>query len=140
MKSISKTLFWATCLILICFLDLYTQSERNPASPADSNATLRSNGDGLERISGQSSQPDPDSERLSIRRTGEQMFLTAVPLAFALLHLLLFLFYPRVKENLYYAAFVFFIAGQNLFNYYPGGNNHDHLFIYYLVSGLVVFL
>ena len=36
--------------------------------------------------------------------------LFCVPLAFALLHLLLFLFYPQTRENLYYAAFTASIA------------------------------
>jgi len=34
-----------------------------------------------------------------------QMVLTIVPVVFAILHLLLFLFYQRAKENLYYALF-----------------------------------
>lgn len=34
-----------------------------------------------------------------------QMVLTIVPLVFTILHLLFFLFYPRAKENLYYALF-----------------------------------
>ena len=38
------------------------------------------------------------------RLAAYQMFFSGVPLAFTLLHLLLFLFYPRSRENLYYAA------------------------------------
>ena len=38
-------------------------------------------------------------------RTTRQIFFSGVPLAFALLHLLLFLFYPESKGNLYYALF-----------------------------------
>jgi len=35
-----------------------------------------------------------------------QMLFTIVPIVLALLHLLLFLFYPRAKENLYFALFM----------------------------------
>jgi len=51
-----------------------------------------------------------------------RMVLTIVPLVFAILHLLLFLFYQRAKENLYYALFtlllgaVFFIGLQTEFS------------------------
>jgi signal transduction histidine kinase len=38
------------------------------------------------------------------RATGVQMFFVGVPLAFALLHLLLFFFHPHAKGNLYYAV------------------------------------
>jgi len=38
------------------------------------------------------------------------MVLTIVPLVFAILHLLLFLFYQRAKENLYYALFTSLLA------------------------------
>lgn len=44
-----------------------------------------------------------------------QMILTIVPLVFALLHLLLFLFYRRAKENLYYAVFTSML-GAAFFN------------------------
>lgn len=37
--------------------------------------------------------------------TNIQMVLTIVPVVFAILHLLLFFFYPRAKENLYYTLF-----------------------------------
>jgi serine phosphatase RsbU (regulator of sigma subunit) len=51
-----------------------------------------------------------------------QMLLTVVPMVFGLLHLLLFLFYQRAKENLYYAIFTltlgvfdFLILERNFF-------------------------
>ena len=40
-----------------------------------------------------------------------QMFFTGVPLAFSLLHLLLFLFYRRHRENLYFSITSLFMAG-----------------------------
>lgn len=45
------------------------------------------------------------ADRAAVVRTSTtyQMVFSAVPLAFALMHLLLFLFYPPAKENLYYA-------------------------------------
>lgn len=45
------------------------------------------------------------ADRAAVVRTSTtyQMIFSAVPLAFALMHLLLFLFYPPAKENLYYA-------------------------------------
>jgi len=49
--------------------------------------------------------------------TGFQMFFMALPLAFGLLHLILFLFSPHLKENLYYAIFLFFYAAGTFFNY-----------------------
>lgn len=48
-----------------------------------------------------------------------QMFFTAFPLALALLHFLLFVFYPRSKENFYYSGFVFLMAAQNYLSYLP---------------------
>ncbi|MDA0745432.1 MAG: ATP-binding protein [bacterium] len=46
-----------------------------------------------------------------LSEAGNQMFFTGMLLAFALLHLLLFFFYPRSKENLYYAGFTGSFAG-----------------------------
>ena len=46
--------------------------------------------------------------------TINQMLFSGIALAFALLHLLLFAFYPRIKANLYYAIFTASVA---LFNY-----------------------
>jgi len=39
------------------------------------------------------------------RETSYQFFFVGAPLAFTLLHLLLFCFYPQLKENFYYAVF-----------------------------------
>jgi two-component system NtrC family sensor kinase len=41
-----------------------------------------------------------------------QMFFTALPLAFAFLHLMLFLFYPALRANLYYAVFAVAMAAM----------------------------
>ncbi len=46
-----------------------------------------------------------ETARLKRLMANLQMLLTVVPMVFGLLHLLLFLFYRRAKENLYYAAF-----------------------------------
>ncbi|MFQ5604887.1 MAG: PP2C family protein-serine/threonine phosphatase [bacterium] len=45
-----------------------------------------------------------------LQQRSEQMFFTALPLAFALLHLILFLYSPATKANLYYALFLFVSA------------------------------
>lgn len=42
--------------------------------------------------------------------TFNQMVFTAVPLSFALMHLMMFIFYRRNKNNLYYALSMFFFA------------------------------
>jgi serine phosphatase RsbU (regulator of sigma subunit) len=57
--------------------------------------------------------------------TTYQIFFSSVPLAFSMLHLVLFLFYPRIKENLYYALFTgslaifIFIYFQRSFSMQP---------------------
>ncbi|MGB6034334.1 MAG: SpoIIE family protein phosphatase [Bacteroidota bacterium] len=48
---------------------------------------------------------------LLIRQRTEQMFFTALVLAFGILHLMLFLFSPSSRGNLYYALFLFTMAG-----------------------------
>ena len=47
------------------------------------------------------------------------MFIIAIPFAFGFLHLLLFLFYPKAVENLYYSITVFILAGGMFVNSYP---------------------
>ena len=49
-------------------------------------------------------------ENLARKHAGFQMFFSGVPLAFGLLHLLLFCFYPRARENFYYALHTASIA------------------------------
>jgi hypothetical protein len=49
--------------------------------------------------------------------SGFQMFFTALALAFGILHLILFLFSPRSKSNLYFAIFVFLYAANIFFDY-----------------------
>ena len=46
-----------------------------------------------------------DAAERNRKRTGYQFFFCGTLLAFTLLHLLMFSFYPQVRENLYYAAF-----------------------------------
>lgn len=67
----------------------------------------------------QPTQPVTQFPPLSLVKAREQMFFTAFPLALALLHFLLFVFYPRAKENLYYSVFVIFMAGTSYINYLP---------------------
>ena len=58
------------------------------------------------------------------RRANEQMFFTGVPLAFAILHLLLFLFYPRSREILYYAVFTGLFAAAAFVDYQTDVNSN----------------
>ncbi len=57
-----------------------------------------------------------NSERLR-RLTAYQMFFSAVPLAFGLLYLILFLFFKKARENLYFAIFLFFYSLSIFFDY-----------------------
>jgi signal transduction histidine kinase len=47
--------------------------------------------------------------------TSYQMFFTGLPLAFCLLHFLLFVFYPKQKENLFFAVFALSMAALTFF-------------------------
>lgn len=49
--------------------------------------------------------------------TTYQMIFTAIPLAFGILFLLLFIFFKRAKENLYFAIFLFFYSASIFFDY-----------------------
>lgn len=48
---------------------------------------------------------------------GYQMFFTALPLAIGLLHLILFIFLPGLRQNLFFALFLFFYAATIYFDY-----------------------
>jgi serine phosphatase RsbU (regulator of sigma subunit) len=48
---------------------------------------------------------------------GFQMFFTSLPLAIGLLHLILFVFYPSLKQNLFFALFLFSYAATIFFDY-----------------------
>ena len=50
-------------------------------------------------------------ERMVLAKTQEAMFVAGAGAAFAILHLMLFLFFPRSRANLYYAVFTGAIAG-----------------------------
>jgi serine phosphatase RsbU (regulator of sigma subunit) len=50
--------------------------------------------------------------------TIRQMFFTALPLSLALLHILLFLYYPPFRENLYYSLTMLGFAGITFFSIY----------------------
>ena len=45
------------------------------------------------------------SKRRTVRQSSSRWFFTGLLLAFAFLHLMLYLYYPIARENLYYAAF-----------------------------------
>ncbi len=49
--------------------------------------------------------------------TTYQMIFTVIPLAFGILFLLLFIFFKRAKENLYFAIFLFFYSASIFFDY-----------------------
>jgi serine phosphatase RsbU (regulator of sigma subunit) len=46
-----------------------------------------------------------------------QMIFTTLALAFGLVHLILFLFFKKARENLYFAIFLFFYAASIFFDY-----------------------
>lgn len=48
-----------------------------------------------------------------------QIVFSIVPLTLALIHLLLFLFYPSARENLFYAICLIGFAGISFFSFYP---------------------
>ena len=48
---------------------------------------------------------------------GFQMFFTSLPLAIGLLHLILFAFFPSLKQNLFFALFLFSYAATIFFDY-----------------------
>jgi serine phosphatase RsbU (regulator of sigma subunit) len=66
------------------------------------------------------------------RLTGYQMIFTTLPLAFAVIHLILFIYFRECKENLYFAIFLFFYAA-NIFTDYQaslfGGQMGDLTFL-----------
>ena len=49
--------------------------------------------------------------------SNQQMIFTTVAVAFGILHLILFLFLPQSKSNLYFAIFVFLYAANIFFDY-----------------------
>jgi|APSaa5957512622_1039677.scaffolds.fasta_scaffold24230_1 serine phosphatase RsbU (regulator of sigma subunit) len=62
-----------------------------------------------------------DSMRNSTRKISSyQVFFTAVPFAFSLLHLFFFVFYPRLKENLYYSIFASSVAAYTFVDFQAG--------------------
>ncbi len=58
-------------------------------------------------------------DRIRRERTliGYQMFFTSLPLAIGLLHLILFIFFPTLRQNLYFALFLFFYAATIFLDY-----------------------
>ena len=60
----------------------------------------------------------------------EQTLFAAIPMLFALLHLMLFLFYPKARENLYYAISTVFFAIFFYGNYHTDFSTNPFDFIY----------
>ena len=58
-------------------------------------------------------------ERIRYERPliGYQFFFTAICMAIGLLHLILFIFFPNIKQNLYFALFLFSYAAAIFFDY-----------------------
>ncbi|MFQ5864928.1 MAG: SpoIIE family protein phosphatase [bacterium] len=58
-------------------------------------------------------------DRIHRERTliGYQMFFTSLPLAISLLHLILFAFFPSLRQNLFFALFLFSYAAAIFFDY-----------------------
>jgi serine phosphatase RsbU (regulator of sigma subunit) len=75
-------------------------------------------------------------------RTSYQMFFTGMSLAFALLHLLLFLFYPRSRGNLYFAIFTVSIATLIFSSLQLEGfsTNLKQIGMFYTMLGIAVIL
>ena len=71
-----------------------------------------------------------------------QMFFSGVALAFALLHLLLFLFYPEFKENLYYAIFAGSVSGMAFapFQAFVFLNGPGHMLAFLLIFKVALIL
>ena len=67
--------------------------------------------------------------------TGLQIFFTTLSLAIGLLHLILFAFFPRLKQNLYFAFFLFSYAATIFFDYQIllSSNSADQLFAFRLL-------
>jgi len=67
--------------------------------------------------------------------TVSRMILTIIPTALALLHLLLFAFYTRFKENLYYAACM---IGFAVLGYFRNSSNADSIVLWSLIQAPAV--
>ena len=81
--------------------------------------------------------------RIHSERTflGYQMFFTALPLAIGLLHLIFFIFLPGLRQNLYFALFLFFYAATIFFDYQMllSANIEQELFSFRLHCAMLPF-
>lgn len=75
-----------------------------------------------------------------LQQRSEQMFFCAFTLAFGLLHLILFIFSPVAKENLYYAAFLLVYTGAIYADIHSGylARDLDSTFFYLRLHRLLV--
>ena len=70
------------------------------------------------------------------RETSEQMFFTGILLAFAILHLFLFLFNRDLKSNLYFTVYTAFFAATSYVEYTSARLVHRLLVVFLVLSGL----
>ncbi len=106
MKKIVSVVFFSFLIIFVALYSLYEESiaissavidssgNIPPAATSNTNTDTNTNSDVL----GQPAQQITQSSRLSLGKAREQMFFTAFPIALALLHFFLFVFYPFVLE------------------------------------------
>lgn len=63
---------------------------------------------------------------------GYQMFFTSLPLGIGLLYLILFAFFPGLRQNLYFALFLFSYAAAVFFDYQASLSTHWGQELFYL--------
>ena len=76
----------------------------------------------------------------TMERTGWQIFFLGCLIVFALIHILLFTFYPEEKRNLYFAFFTFFLAVLVLSIYYSEITTSPFEAILYLKTAHVTWI
>jgi serine phosphatase RsbU (regulator of sigma subunit) len=86
----------------------------------------------------ESGQTDETTRNVSMERhqqvytlTAYQMVFTTIPLSFVVIHLILFIYFRKSKENLYFAIFLFLYA-MNIFTDYQFslfGNSNDSILL-----------
>ena len=70
--------------------------------------------------------------------TSSNMFYIGILLAFAIIHLLLFVFYPVEKRNLYFSLFVIFLAALSYFFYRVELSDYTFEAFYYIQFILIM--
>ena len=72
--------------------------------------------------------------------TAYHLFFTGLPLAFVILHLLLYLFYPRLKQNLYYAVLLGGLTAIPFINFRSHFINSPELYLFLRVIWRILLL